>query len=384
MSEPITWRSISAPNFGASAALLNSGSDTMNQGFTSLANLANGIADKQKGIEVSNAVAALGKATNDSERGAIFDANAANLRDHGIDLKDLIAADQARHLSLNSDAELVARQAMNDSNIRTNDSNIRTNDSTIAGNVIQQKGYDIANDTASKTLENLGVKQTDEHNLNVSNINTNTAQVASAVASANNSNDAISERSLARLKGEKLDADTTLVLKMSQDPKYRNADGTANIAMMNEDLLAQGVPLKNIVAGIAGVDAVGRRPEQLAAAALVAEKQDKRDTFAYEQNIKDASKARDSERDSTIKRLDTDGGWYSGNFGQDSSNLDGSALITSAYGTTYTDASGKKQAVPSSIINQLVTANQDKTGDLILEDFTNEFKKAVSRLAKEK
>lgn len=377
MSEPITWRSISAPNFGASAALLNSGSDTMNQGFTSLANLANGIADKQKGIEVSNAVAALGKATNDSERGAIFDANAANLSSRGIDLKDLIAADQARHLSLNSDAELVARQAMNDSNIRTNDS-------TIAGNVIQQKGYGIANDTASKTLENLGVKQTDEHNLNVSNISTNSAQAASAVASANNSNDAISERSLARLKGEKLDADTTLVLKMSQDPKYRNADGTANIAMINEDLLAQGVPLKNIVAGIAGVDAVGRRPEQLAAAALVAEKQDKRDTFAYEQSIKDASKARDSERDSTIKRLDTDGGWYSGNFGQDSSNLDGSALITSAYGTTYTDASGKKQAVPSSIINQLVTANQDKTGDLILEDFTNEFKKAVSRLAKEK
>jgi hypothetical protein len=223
MSEPITWRSVSAPNFGASAALLNSGGETLNQGITSLANLATGIADKQKGIEVSNAVAALGKAANDSERGAIFDAQAANLRDQGIDLKDLIAADQARHLALNSDATLKSNLAMNDSNL--------------AGNALTQAGQGIENKTLQGALD---YQKTDQEQKiaaaaqsileSNSNMRTNESQAASsalsASASAANSNDAISERAIDRSLTTDTSKAITLGLTMSQSKEFQNANGT--------------------------------------------------------------------------------------------------------------------------------------------------------------
>lgn len=384
MSEPITWRSVSAPNFGASAALLNSGGETLNQGITSLANLATGIADKQKGIEVSNAVAALGKAANDSERGAIFDAQAANLRDQGIDLKDLIAADQARHNTLNSDATLKSNLDMNASNL--------------ASNVLEQAGLTTKNLSEQKIYDHLDTvqKQADEEaalriRVGDSSIATNAAQAAASAASANNSNDAISERGLARLEKTKLDEDTTLLLKLSQDPKYANADGTANMGMLTKDLQAAGVPLKNIVAGMGGVDVLGRREELKATASLQAANTEKRDLKQYEQNLTDASKANSDAKTSQKAAAVANSHWYT-SAAYDATNA---AAIDSAHGAQATTSDGKMIRLdPSEISDVMVKSSIPATfgeygsgGELKTDVFLENIKSAMANkvnLAEEK
>jgi hypothetical protein len=184
MSETITWRSVAAPNFGSSAALMNAGSDSMNQGIASLAGLAKGVADEQKGIAVSNAVAALGKATNDTERGSIFDANAANLSASGIDLKDFIAANQAQHKTLQGDEAFKTNQELAASNLLANESKLKT-----AG--LEQLGLGIKNQSEQKMFDHLATVQQQQDaaaalaiRVGDSNIATNASNAASHALSA--------------------------------------------------------------------------------------------------------------------------------------------------------------------------------------------------------
>jgi hypothetical protein len=303
---------------------------------------------------------------SESERGAIFDAQAANLRDQGIDLKDLIAADQARHLALNSDATLKSNLAMQDSTMQTN--------------ALERIGLNTKNQSEQKIFDHLGVVQGQEDadaalriRLGDSNIATNAAQAASAAASANNSNDAINERGLARLEKTKLDEDTTLLLKLSQDPKYANADGTANMGMLTKDLQAAGVPLKNIVAGMGGVDVLGRREELKATASLQAANKEKRDFAAVEQALADASKGRADSRDALKAAQDTDTNWFTGNFGQDNEKVAGDAAISGAFATIVKDPSGKDVSFSPSDISRWAAEHSDK-GDLRVNEFNTRLK----------
>jgi hypothetical protein len=386
MSEPITWRSISAPNFGASAALLNSGSDTMNQGITSLATLANGIADKQKGIEVSNAVAALGKAATDSERGAIFDANAASLGARGIDLKDLITADQAKHLSLNADATLAAHQAMNDSNIRTNDSSIQND-------VIKRIGYGFDNQTAEGKLKNLVLEQQDAHNQSAASIRSSDASANSSNASAANSNDAISERKLNREERQSTKDTANAVYGAFTDPNNitKDANGkpildvngnpTVDVGMAVTGLRKLGKSIDEINAGIANYDTTLRRPEIVAANALVAKKAEDRNLAKFTQDLKNEGELR------TASKVADQAAAAAGSHGYTSAGYDAgvAAAIDTAYATQVTMPDGKIIRLDPIEISALRASNSqtavygaNSSGELQTDSFLKAVKSAMS------
>jgi hypothetical protein len=267
MSEPITWRSVSAPNFGASAALLNSGTETVNQGITSLAALAKGYADEQKGIAVSNAVADMSNATNDADLGSAFAAHSANLKDHGIDLKDLIAARQAQHTTLNSDAELKSNLAMHDSTIKMNDSSMEND-------AIKRIGYGFDNQTAEGKLKNLVLEQQDAHKSNEQNIlqsnssiATNAEQAASAVASAAHYNAATTALEVAAKKELDRTNGINSVFSLYQRPEFQRKDGTgADTGLLATEAQKLGISAENFNLGLGAIkEASGQAAKEAAA-----------------------------------------------------------------------------------------------------------------------
>jgi hypothetical protein len=132
-----------------------------------------------------------------------------------------------------------------------------------------------------------------------------------------------------------------------------------------------------------GVDVLGRREELKATASLQAANTEKRDFAKVEADLKTEAKNRDTALTSTLASLDTDTSIFTGNFGQDKQYNSGAALVTAAYGTQYTDASGKSKYVPPALINEIIKAN-NSDGDLNEKDFTDKMKILISQLAKEK
>lgn len=233
MSEPITWRSVSAPNFGASAALLNSGGETLNQGITSLAAVAKGYADEQKGIAVSNAVADLSNTTNDADRMAAFTAHSANLKDHGIDLKDLIAANQAQHKTLQGDATFKSDQELSASNL--------------AGNVLDQAGVIIKNKTDQSTLDNLPQVQGDAHLESKSSIKANDASAA-------HSNAATTALGVAAKKESDRTNSINSVFSLYQRPEFQRKDGTgADTGLLASEAQKLGISAENFNLGLGAI-----------------------------------------------------------------------------------------------------------------------------------
>lgn len=253
MSEPITWRSVSAPNFGASAALLNSGGETLNQGITSLAAVAKGYADEQKGIAVSNAVADLSNTTNDADRMAAFTAHSANLKDHGIDLKDLIAANQAQHKTLQGDATFKSDQELSASNL--------------AGNVLEQAGLGIKNKTDQSTLDNLPQVQGDAHNSALQNIRESNSNIRSSDASAAHSNAATTALGVAAKKESDKTNSINSVFSLYQRPEFQRKDGTgADIGLLATEAQKLGISAENFNLGLAAIKEASDQAAREAAA----------------------------------------------------------------------------------------------------------------------
>ena len=382
MSEPITWRSISAPNFGASAALLNSGSDTMNQGFTSLANLANGIADKQKGIEVSNAVAALGKATNDSERGAIFDAHAANLRDHGIDLKDLIAANQAQHTTLQGDAAFKSDQELNASNL--------------AGNVLTQAGLGIENKTKQGALDNQVLVQDDAHNSALQNIlesnssiRSNDASVNSSNASAANSNSAIKERLDAKTEKAATEAGMAMLYKELNNPEnfIKDANGTpigVDKKLALNKTLASGVSMSNLIKGDAAYGLLTDEAAKAEAAKTASANLETRKVEEFKQNLNDASQLVKDSKVSQKAAVAAGSHWYS----PASYDAGNAAAVDAAHAAQVSMPDGKIIRLDPAEISALMSDNSrtaiygdNSGGELQTDMFLKAVKAAVSAKA---
>ena len=263
--------------------------------------------------------------------------------------------------------------------------------SDLAGNALEQAGLSIKNQSEQKTFDHLGTVQKQQDDaaamgLDVSraNIRSSDASVNSSNASAKNSIDAISERGLARLERTKLDNDTTLLLKMSQDPKYANPDGSANMGMLTKDLQAAGVPLKNIVAGMGGVDTLGRRDELKATASLAAANKETRSLASFNDTLKNNSANRTAAIDAIGLNVDKDVTLFGGLFGEDSQYNEAMANIKSAAATTYVDASGNTKTVSPNVLNDLVKSSSDSAGDLLPNRFNDKFKALISQLAKEK
>ena len=252
MSEPITWRSVSAPNFGASAALLNSGTETVNQGITSLAALAKGYADEQKGIAVSNAVADMSNATNDADLGSAFTAHSANLKDHGIDLKDLIAANQAQHKTLQGDATFASDQALSASNL--------------AGNVLDQANQVIRNKTDQGELDNLPQVQGDAHNSALQNIRESNSSIKASDASAAHSNAATTALGVAAKKESDKTNSINSVFSLYQRPEFQRKDGTADTGLLATEAQKLGISAENFNLGLAAIKEASDQAAREAAA----------------------------------------------------------------------------------------------------------------------
>jgi hypothetical protein len=353
---------------------MNQGNDSMNQGIASLAGLAKGYADEQKGIAVSNAVAALSNTKNDAERTSVFDSHAANLRDHGIDLKDLIAANQAQHTSLNSDATLKG-------NLDMNASNIARNDSTIAGNVVQQKGYGIANDSALKTLENLGVVQTDTHNAALQNLEQSAAAIRSSDASAAASG-ASAEHSRA-MTGQigKENSKTELqrnaaanYAKLLNDPSVMSKDPVTGTTVVDQskvyDLaMAGGMNPLDLIVGKNAYATITERDRTDAASTEAAKQKEARSLSSFNQSLKDDGEVRKLGVDSSIAALDTD--W---NMFGDTDLAKGTATLRAAASKTFVDAEGNTAKVPLLVIDaakERAAPNGDLVGDGKLAVFNN-------------
>jgi hypothetical protein len=351
----------------SSAAIMNAGNESINQGITSLAALAKGYADEQKGIAVSNAVADMSNATNEADLGSAFAAHSANLKDHGIDLKELIAARQAQHTSNNSDAELAARQALNASAIAMNNS-------TIAGNDVRQAGDLIDNNTKQGVLDNQVQAFGDAHNTVLSNIANNNAQTAIAQTNANTNASqakaAINELALKRSLVEATEKAQNRFVTLGQDVNYRNADGTSNMGMIVDTMQKEGYTIPNIGAGKQLSDNLGDRANKLAAAAKEAEVITDRETKKYEQTIKDAGDSRKASLKSRIDGLDTD--TLTSPFGGgDREKFDGASVLTSAYAAQARDDSGKMGPIPTTVLDKIYDLHSS-SGDIKTKEYTKD------------
>ena len=262
MSEPITWRSVSAPNFGASAALLNSGTETVNQGITSLAAVAKGYADEQKGIAVSNAVADLSNTTNDADRMAAFTAHSANLKDHGIDLKALIAANQAQHKTLQDDATFKSDQELSASNL--------------AGNDLYQAGLEIKNRSEQKTLDHLGTVQQQQDDAAAVGLDVSRANIRSSDASAAHSNAATTALGVAAKKESDRTNSINSVFSLYQRPEFQRKDGTGvDTGVLATEAQKLGISAENFNLGLGAIKEASDQAAREAAAIKKAE--DKRE-----------------------------------------------------------------------------------------------------------
>lgn len=379
MSEPITWRSVSAPNFGASAALLNSGGETLNQGITSLAALAKGYADEQKGIAVSNAVADLSNTTNDADRMAAFTAHSANLKDHGIDLKDLIAANQAQHKTLQGDATFASDQALNASNL--------------AGNVLTQAGLGIENKTKQGALDYQATEQeqkTGTYNQGIlesnSNMRTNESQAASsalsAQASAEHSRagtkalaDAKTEKERGRnsaLAYDKFASDPTM---FSLDPKTRKPVLDQN--KVHDAWVANGGNPLDLILGRETYKSMLETDKTEKADALESTRDYEQSNILLRQNAEDAYKEREAAITSLAATLPT------GLFGGTEDQNSGIATLRAAASQTFTDSSGHVAKVPMSIINAAKQAAAGSNGDLSGDGKLTIFNNVIDNYVKE-
>jgi hypothetical protein len=299
----------------------------------------------------------LGKAANDSERGAIFDAQAANLRDQGIDLKDLIAADQARHLALNSDATLKSNLAMNDSNL--------------ASNVLEQAGLGIENKTNQGALDNQLQVQGDAHNSALQNI-----LESNFTIEANKSSNALrqlqaGEIGAARklLAEEKAATNTGMAAYLKESQDLGNfTNGVPDRAKIIAKLSSLGVSPDIMLKGFAAEKTFGGAEAIAEEAKIATANKEKRDFAAVEQALADASKGRTDARDALKAAQDTDTWWGSGNFGQDNEKVAGDAAISGAFATIVKDPSGKDVSFSPSDISRWATEHSDN-GDLRVDEF---------------
>jgi hypothetical protein len=374
MSEPITWRSVSAPNFGASAALLNSGGETLNQGITSLAAVAKGYADEQKGIAVSNAVADLSNTTNDADRMAAFTAHSANLKDHGIDLKDLIAANQAQHTTLNSDATLKSNLAMHDSTIKMNDSSIQND-------AIKRIGYGFENQTAEGKLKNLVLEQQDAHKSNEQKLLESAANITASNASADASG-ASAEHSRAGTKAlgdvaleKERGRNSALAYdKLASDPAMLSLDPVTRKPVLDQNKVhdawvANGGNPLDLILGRETHKSMLETDKTEKADALEETRKHEGNLITLRQTAADDSKAREASLASDIATLDTD--W---NLFGDTELAKGTATLTAMYAKTYVDSKGNTVKVPTSLINaakESAASNGDLYGDGKLAAFNN-------------
>ena len=379
MSEPITWRSVSAPNFGASAALLNSGTETVNQGITSLAALAKGYADEQKGIAVSNAVADLSNATNDADLGSAFAAHSANLKDHGIDLKDLIAARQAQHKTLQGDATFKSAQELSASNL--------------AGNVLDQANQGIKNKTDQGELD---YQKTDQEQKiaaaaqgileSNSNMRTNESQASSAALSARSSaahNDAATKAlGDAALEKERVRNSALAYDKFASDPTMFSLDPKTRKPVLDQNKIhdawvANGGNPLDLILGRETYKSMLETDKKEKAAALESTRDYEQSNILLEQNAQDSYKEREAAILSLSATLPT------GLFGGTEDQNSGIATIRAAASQTFTDSDGHVAKVPMSIINAAKQAAAPNNGDLSGEGKLTIFNNVIDNYVKE-
>lgn len=369
---------MTAPNFGSSAAMINDGNATINQGITSLAALAKGYADEQKGIAVSNAVADMSNATNDADLGSAFAAHSANLKDHGIDLKDLIAARQAQHTTLNSDAELKSNLAMQDSTMQTN--------------ALERIGLNTKNQSEQKMFDHLGVVQgqqdaeaalkirvgdstiaTQAGQLDVARSNA-ASSALSAAASAEHSRAATAALGDVALEKERGRNSALAYDKLSSDPAMLSLDPATGKPVLDQNKVHDawiangGNPLDYIV-GKATYNSMLETDKIDAAKALVETRKHEGNLITLRQTAADDSEARKASLASDIATLDTD--W---NLFGDTELAKGTATLTAMYAKTFVDSKGNTVKVPTSLINaakESAASNGDLYGSGKLAAFNN-------------
>jgi hypothetical protein len=327
----------------------------------------------------------LGKAANDSERGAIFDAQAANLRDQGIDLKDLIAADQARHLALNSDATLKSNLAMNDSNL--------------ASNVLEQAGLGIENKTNQGKLDYQVTEQTDLHAAakqklleSAASIVASNASAGASAASAEHSRAGTAALGDAKTEKVATEAGMAMLYKELTNPDnfIKDANGTpigVDKKLAIKNTLASGVSMSNLIKGDTAYGLLTDEAAKAEAAKTVVANGEKRAFAQDEQNIKDVSKSNADAITATKNMLDTSNHWWTGNFGQDTEKLRGDAAITAAGAIRVKDPSGKEVgisplAIAAAVEKHTHRGNWANGGDLDVEPFNETMKmEAAARQA---
>ena len=379
MSNAITWRNVDAPDLRSSAAIMNAGNESINQGISSLAALAKGYADEQKGIAVSNAVADLSNTTNDADRRSVFAAHSAKLRDSGIDLKEFIAADQAKHASITADGVASDNHAMSVSTIDKNKSGIETD-------ALGRVGLAIKNQSDQKIFDHLGVVQEQKDaaaamDLAVSraNIHSSDASAAASGASAKNSIDAISERGLVRKERLAREDTQNEVARALLDPdNATGVDANGNPVIDIGKVVANELKLKrnilDINAGIADYDTTQRRPEIVALKAAAAKKLEDRDLASFKQSLETNTTDRKDAKTALQAAQDTDT-W----FGQDTDKIAGDAAIASAFATRVKDPSGKEVSFSPADIQRFVTESSSG-GDITIDKFNNRLKMEAAAL----
>jgi len=386
MSEPITWRNVAAPNLAATAAFMQTGGESIDRGMTALANVAKGIADEQKGVELSSAIGALGKAKTDEERSALFDAQAARLGARGIDLKDLIAADQERHKTLQGDTKFATDQKAAVADLLTKEltqAGIKTENKTNEtkfNHLLTEQAF--ADKTAEAELKKIA-----------SAIENDAASRAAAYSNIQSDRvmDALHTAQMNQVGKESKNQDrereaAALFFSSINDPANIDTDSAGNKSVntkrLYDALAAKGVNPKDANAAKEIYDTAMDKDQMLKAAADNADKEEKYAFAEHEQKLRDESKMRAEALAATKATLDTDTSWLTGNFGQDKQYNSGAALVTAAYGTKYTDASGKTKYLPAAIVNELVK-NNSNDGDLKEKAFVINMKKRIAELSKE-
>jgi len=387
MSEAITWRSMAAPDFRSSAAMMSGGNETINQGINSLAALAKGYADEQKGIAVSNAVADISNTTNDADRMSVFNAHAANLKDRGIDQKDLIAANQAQR------ANLTAEGAARDTHDMSA-SNILTNTARQAGLAIENDMNRGKFDYQKTEQEQQTAKATMDLAVARSGIDVNASSITSARI-----NDALHQaqageigqaRADAKAKEASTEAGMAILYKQLNNPEnfIKDANGTpigVDKKLALDKTLASNVSMSNILNGDAAMDKLTDEAAKAEAAKTTAANKEKRAFAQDEQNIKDVSKNNADAITAIKNNQDTSNHWWTGNFGQDTEKLGGDAVITAAGAIRVKDPSGKEVGISPLAIAAAVKEHSHSGswvngGDLDVDAFTKTMKMEASAI----
>lgn len=390
MAEAITWRSMAAPDFRTSAYMMNVGNETINKGITSLADLAKGYVDEQKGIMSSDAIASLSGAKTDEERDNLFATLSDQLRASGIDQKELITANQAQHESFNSDATLKSNLAMNDS--------------TMAGNAIEQKGAGILNNMNQGKFDYQVTEQqqqTDQAAMDIltgrSNIDTNAAQVDIARSKA--ASDALSARVSDALhkaqagqigkENKKEDLERNAAAQYAailDDPSVLTKDPATGEVVIDQSKAydlgrARGMNPLDITLGRNAYNANTERDRTDAATLAATTKADKYAFSEHEQSLKDFAKNKADAKVAQKAGVDAGIHWYS----SDSYKASANAAVDAANAAQVVGPGGKIIRLDPSEISGLLS-DSSKTliygdnsgGELDTVKFLNAVKSAMA------